>query len=152
MSTDWQIRITKWSTLDDQKIMKTIRKTVFIVEQAVPEELEWDDLDALCQHCLVTTAEEKPVATARLHTAKSTAHIGRMAVLKPYRQKGVGTLMLKTLMEQARKNNVEKIVLNAQTVAIPFYQKTGFVVIGDEFDDAGIPHYKMTMTLDEQHD
>jgi len=147
VTTDWQIILTNWSKLDDQNAIKTIREHVFIIEQNVPVELEWDELDAQCMHCLVSTSDGKPIATARLFNHKTDAHIGRMAVLKPYRKQGIGTSMLTTLVEQARINNVKTISLNAQTTAVTFYKQIGFVSEGDEFDDAGIPHFKMTLQL-----
>lgn len=147
MMTDWDITLTQWSTHADQVAMKSIREQVFILEQNVPVELEWDDLDAQCIHCLVFNADKTPIATARIHNENTLAHIGRMAVLKPYRQQGVATSMLSSLLEQARLNGVKTVVLNAQTTAIGFYQRAGFVAVGDEFDDAGIPHYKMTLKI-----
>ena len=147
MITNWQVKLTNWSTISDQEAMKSIRKKVFVIEQAVPEELEWDELDADCLHCLISTEQGKPIATARIQCDTAQAHIGRMAVLKPYRQQGVGTLMLRTLLEQAQLNGVKQVAINAQTTAIAFYERLGFMPVGNEFDDAGIPHYKMTLQL-----
>jgi len=152
MATSWQVKLTNWSTINDQEAIRLIREKVFIEEQAVPVELEWDELDADCLHCLVSIEDGKPVATARLHNNKSVTHIGRMAVLKPYRQQGVGTLMLETLLEQAQLNGVKEVAINAQTTAITFYQRLGFMSVGDEFDDAGIPHYKMTLKLGQNNE
>ncbi len=147
MPTKWHIRLTKWSKLNDQEAIKSIREQVFINEQNVPVELEWDNLDEQCLHCLVSDADGISVATARLLQDKKHAHIGRMAVLKPYRQQGIGSMMLTTLLEQAKKIGVIKIDINAQTSAMSFYQRAGFIAVGDKFDDAGIPHYKMTLQL-----
>lgn len=147
MPTNWQVKLTQWSKLNDQQLIKSIRETVFIIEQSVPIELEWDELDAHCTHCLVNNAKGISVATARLHLTSPNAHIGRMAVLKPYRQQGVGMLMLTKLLEYAQEKAVKKIFINAQTTAMAFYQRTGFVTIGEQFDDAGIPHYKMVLDL-----
>ena len=147
MPTNWQVRLADWSTISDQKAIKSIREEVFIIEQSVPVELEWDELDAQCLHCLVVAEDEKPVATARLYQDKTQGQIGRMAVLMAYRHQGIGTLMLNALLEQAQQNGVKEVFINAQTTAIAFYQRLGFIQLGDEFDDAGIPHYKMTLKL-----
>jgi len=147
MPTDWQVRLADWSTISDQKAIKSIREEVFVIEQSVPVELEWDELDAQCLHCLVAADNGKPIATARLYQDKKQAQIGRMAVLMAYRHQGVGTLMLNALLEQAQQNGVKEVSINAQTTAIAFYQRLGFIQFGDEFDDAGIPHYKMTLKL-----
>jgi len=151
MPTKWHIRLTKWSKLNDQEAIKSIREQVFINEQNVPVELEWDGLDEHCLHCLVSNADGISVATARLHQDKH-AHIGRMAVIKPYRQQGIGSMMLTALLEQAKEIGVLKVDINAQTMAMGFYQRAGFIAVGDEFDDAGIPHYKMTLQLGRHND
>ena len=147
MTTSWHVKIADWSKLNEQEAIKAIRQQVFIIEQHVPVELEWDEFDTECLHLLVSSNKINDVATARMHTTQSTAHIGRMAVLKPYRQQGIGSLMLETLLEQAGLLGVKEIKLNAQTTAIGFYQRYGFITVGDEFPDAGIPHYKMVLDI-----
>jgi len=150
MTTSWHAKIAEWSKLNEREAIKAIRQQVFIVEQHVPVELEWDELDSACLHLLISSANERNIATARMHIESTSAYIGRMAVLKPYRQQGIGSLMLQTLLEQAQLNAVKTVTLNAQTVAIGFYEQHGFTVTGDEFPDAGIPHYKMTKHLTDQ--
>lgn len=152
MPTNWQVSLTNWSKLNDQALMKTIREKVFIIEQSVPIELEWDGLDEQCIHCLTKTAGGTAIATARMHISGSIGHIGRMAVLKPYRQQGIGTLMLNKLLEHAQKNAVKAIHINAQTTAIAFYERIGFIAVGEQFDDAGIPHYQMTLKIGSVND
>ena len=147
MTTNWQIKITNWSTLNDQEAIKAIRQTVFIEEQHVPIALEWDGLDKECLHVLVSDTHAHNVATARMQLAHPAAHIGRMSVLKPYRHQGIGSLMLKALLEQASLSGVEEVKLNAQTTAVDFYQRYGFASVGEEFQDAGIPHYKMVLKI-----
>ncbi|MCK4744132.1 MAG: GNAT family N-acetyltransferase [Sulfuriflexus sp.] len=149
MTTSWHAEIADWSKLDQQAAIKAVRQQVFIVEQSVPVELEWDELDEKSIHLLISSDETKDIATARMHVEETIAHIGRMAVLKEHRQQGVGTLMLETLLKQARINGVKQIVLNAQTSAIEFHQRYKFNVVGDEFQDAGIPHYKMVLHINE---
>lgn len=147
MTTSWHVKIADWSKLEQQEEIKAVRQQVFIVEQHVPIELEWDELDQECLHLLVSNNINQFVATARMHVEKTIAHIGRMAVLKPHRQQGIGSLMLETLLEQAVHSDVKEIKLNAQTTAIRFYKRYGFITVGDEFPDAGIPHYKMVLTI-----
>lgn len=121
-----------------------IRRTVFIQEQDVPEELEWDGLDEGAIHLLVRDADGMPIGTARM---LSDGHIGRMAVLKAWRQQGVGSAMLLKLIEIAQQQELPRLELDAQTHAIPFYEGYGFVACSDVFMDAGIPHKKMQRQL-----
>ena len=81
-----------------------------------------------------------PIGTGRL---LPDGHIGRMAVLREWRGRGVGTALLRALMEEGRKQGFERLILAAQVQAMPFYEKEGFVAEGDVFDDAGIPHRNM---------
>lgn len=119
--------------------IEKIRTDVFINEQKVPYELEWDEHDKDSIHILAYY-KSKPVATARL---LKDGHIGRMAVLKDYRNQHIGENMLKFLLDIANKNSINTIELSAQEHAIEFYKKYGFSVISDVYMDAGIPHYDM---------
>jgi predicted GNAT family N-acyltransferase len=143
--TEWRIRIADWLDEADQAAIRSIREQVFIHEQAVPEELEWDGLDDECLHLLAVHPQHGALATARLCYDSSTehAHIGRMSVLKDWRQQGIGRAMLDTLIEHADMQQLGCLELNAQTHAVDFYRKSGFEVYGDEFPDADIPHYHM---------
>lgn len=119
--------------------IKNIRTKVFIQEQNVPTELEWDEFDDDATHILAYY-DDKAVGTARL---LNDGHIGRMSVLKNYRKRNIGEKMLKYLLEIAQKNSNTKIVLSAQNHAVEFYKKQGFIVTSDVYLDAGIPHYDM---------
>jgi predicted GNAT family N-acyltransferase len=119
--------------------IENIRTRVFINEQNVPAELEWDKEDFDSIHILVYS-QGKAVATARL---LKDGHIGRMAVLKEYRNRHIGENMLKYLIAIANKQSINKIELSAQEHAVEFYKKYGFSVISDVYMDAGIPHYDM---------
>ncbi len=121
-----------------------IRRAVFIEEQSVPEALEWDGEDDLALHVLVKD-NEQPVGCGRM---LSDGHMGRMAVLQSHRGRGVGRLVLKTLLMEAEKLRKGKVFLNAQTRAAGFYAKYGFNQVGGEFPDANIPHVRMEKTLD----
>jgi predicted GNAT family N-acyltransferase len=116
-----------------------IRFTVFVDEQNVPAEIELDEHDAACVH-VIALAQGVPVGTGRL---LPDGHIGRMAVLKAWRGKGVGAAMLERLAEIARARGDRQVALSAQTHALGFYRKHGFVEEGPEYDDAGIPHRAM---------
>jgi predicted GNAT family N-acyltransferase len=136
------IRICTW----DQALAdaRRIRETVFVQEQGVPLALEMDDQDAHCDHALAYTEDGRAVATGRL---LPDGHIGRMAVLKDWRGKGVGGLVLQALLEQARRRGHANAALNAQSYAAGFYRRYGFEVEGAEFMEAGIAHVAMRRGL-----
>ncbi|MCV6638722.1 GNAT family N-acetyltransferase [Candidatus Albibeggiatoa sp. nov. NOAA] len=113
-----------------------IRETVFIQEQKIPPELEWDEFDPHATH-IIARVKEQAVGTARL---LDNGSIGRVAVLKPFRKKGVGRKMMHYLMDLAKQHNCSNVQIHAQVVALAFYQKLGFITVGDIFDEAGIPH------------
>lgn len=138
---DIEISIADWA--QDKNDLKQIRTEVFIVEQHVPVELEWDEDDNKCVHFIVRN-NGNAIATARL---KPDGHIGRMAVLKPDRTKGVGAKLLKFVLTHAENQGMKKAFLNAQVNVIGFYEKHGFIVLGDEFLDAGIPHRAMQKNI-----
>lgn len=121
-----------------------IRYSVFVEEQGVPVELECDDMDMSSWHALALTEHGTPVATGRL---LPDGHIGRMAVLKMARGTGVGARVLDALMAKAAELGYPELILNAQTQAEPFYARAGFGRVGDEFEEAGIPHVEMRKRL-----
>jgi len=126
----------------DKQILRSIREAVFVNEQNVPMELEWDGHDSVCTHVIAYVDDHKPVATGRL---LADGHIGRLAVLKPWRRRGIGSQVLHSLIAIAKANGIATCALNAQIHAIAFYERHGFVVEGEEFDDAGIPHRHMVL-------
>ncbi|MEP6877716.1 MAG: GNAT family N-acetyltransferase [Nitrosospira sp.] len=143
VNTDiYTVQVASWQ--DDGWALRVIREEVFIHEQHVPVELEWDELDANCIHILAMDSAGNPVGTARLLLS---GVIGRMAVLKGWRRKGVGSALALRLLEEARKRHMQQIALNAQTYAKGFYARFGFQTVGDEFIDAGIPHMRMILRL-----
>lgn len=123
---------------------RAIRYTVFVEEQGVPVELEWDDMDAPSWHALALAQDGTPLATGRL---LPDGHIGRMAVLKLARGTGVGAKVLDALMAKAAELGYPELILNAQTHAAPFYARVGFQQVGAEFEEAGIPHVEMRKRL-----
>jgi len=136
-----RIEIVKWC--DKEALIRPIREAVFIEEQHVPIELEWDGLDELCTQLLALDGDEA-VGTARM-TAEGK--VGRMAVLSDYRGGGVGKSLLSMAIQIAKKADLPHVVLDAQVSAIPFYQSSGFEVVSQPFMDAGIEHRKMKLLL-----
>jgi predicted GNAT family N-acyltransferase len=134
--------LTTWST--DRIVLQGIRREVFINEQLVPESDEWDDDDAVSVHALVTLNRE-PVGTGRLNPG---GKIGRIAVKAVLRGRGIGTLILRQLLHEAYHRGIREPYLHAQVQAVPFYENLGFRVEGDLFDEAGIPHVRMTHALE----
>ncbi|SPA00745.1 conserved hypothetical protein; putative acyl CoA/Acetyltransferase [Cupriavidus taiwanensis] len=136
------VLICPWSEARDRA--RAIRYTVFVEEQGVPVELEWDEWDEPNWHALALADDGTPLATGRL---LPDGHIGRMAVLKPARGSGVGALVLEALMRKAEQLGYPELVLNAQTHAASFYARVGFEQVGPEFEEAGIPHVEMRKRL-----
>jgi predicted GNAT family N-acyltransferase len=121
-----------------------IRIRVFVKEQRVPREIELDQDDRRAIHFLAVAAG-RPVGTARVVMRRGSAKIGRMAVLKSSRRKGVGTMLLRRAIAAAKSLQARKIYLHAQVAVIQFYERLGFRCVGKIFDEAGIPHRKMTL-------
>lgn len=139
---DLRVELVEWGK--EEPNIRAIRETVFIREQAVPVELEWDGLDPLCFHVLAWNASGEAIGTARM---QRTGTIGRMAVVISWRGRGVGQAMLQRLLNLAAKQGLSSVTLSAQTHAVGFYERAGFHVIGEPFMDAGIPHRKMVKDL-----
>lgn len=137
------VRIRKYSWQLAPADIRTIRQAVFVEEQRVPPELEWDDTDEIADHYLVVLPDNTPVGVGRLFsTLEETAHIGRMAILPDHRGKGIGEILLRHLVTEAA-SQFSELQLSAQEHAVPFYQRSGFHVCSDFYDDAGIPHVDM---------
>jgi predicted GNAT family N-acyltransferase len=135
-------RLVDWSS--QEQTLRMIRETVFIMEQGVHEDEEFDGRDADCLHVLVEDQKGRPIATARM---LPDGQVGRMAVLRHWRKKGVGSAMLIKLFVEARVRGLKRLSADAQVRALPFYEKHGFRVVGDEFMDARIPHKKVVKDL-----
>ena len=137
------VRPASWST--DRERLRAIRRAVFIEEQGVPKELEWDGLDAQSRHALALGPGDVVIGTGRL---TPDAHIGRMAVAREWRGLGVGSAILRALLQEARETGCTAVSLHAQVHALPFYEKHGFSAQGPEFLEADIPHRVMTIEFD----
>jgi predicted GNAT family N-acyltransferase len=142
MTAPFRVRRADWSR--DCTQLRQIREAVFVVEQGVPVDLEWDGIDAECAHVLAKDSDGLAIGTGRL---LPDGHIGRMAVLQPWRHRGVGSALLCELMAIAKERGMREVVLNAQTQASAFYERHGFVAEGESFLDAGIPHLRMRKPL-----
>jgi len=138
----FQVERVKWK--DAENDLRILRELIFIREQNVPPELEWDGKDEACVHLLVRDNKGRPIGTSRM---TADGHIGRMAVLRTWRNKGVGSTMLKALTTIARARQLPRVQLDAQTQAVGFYLRHDFKTQGVEFMDAGIPHKHMTRIL-----
>jgi len=131
---------------DDLKDCYQIRYDVFELEQKVPHELEFDDIDESCGHVIVYTDGGEPAATARLIDKGCGKYkIGRVATLKKYRKQGYGEVAMKLLIEKTKEMNGKDILVEAQLTAVEFYKKLGFKEFGDVFLDAGIEHIRMNL-------
>jgi predicted GNAT family N-acyltransferase len=120
-----------------------VRFTVFVEEQGVPRDIELDEYDPVSVHAVVFE-DEMPIATGRL---LPDGHIGRMAVLKNWRNRGIGGLMLTRLLERAKERGEPEVALSAQIHAVPFYRAHGFVEEGSEYLEAGIRHQAMRLVF-----
>ncbi|NOT89936.1 MAG: GNAT family N-acetyltransferase [Lysobacter sp.] len=125
------------SGVDD---LRAVREPVFVREQQVPIELEWDELDPRCVHVIARDATGKPIGTGRLTPEHK---IGRMAVLPEWRGRGVGDALLLSLIHEAAQRRWPELRLHSQASAVGFYVKHGFVPYGDRFMEAGIEHQSM---------
>jgi len=121
-----------------------IRMRVFVEEQGVPREIELDDDDHKAMH-FIAIVGSRVVGTARVLWHRGAAKIGRMAVLKSYRRRGVGTKLLRRAILAARRMSARKIYLHAQVAVAGFYQRMNFLSVGPVFDEAGIAHRKMIL-------
>jgi YbgC/YbaW family acyl-CoA thioester hydrolase len=146
----YEIRLGNWKELE--KEARQLRTEVFLEEQKVPVEMEWDELDATAVHAVAFNRMGMPVATGRLLQPQKgeesgTVRIGRMAVTRVLRGTGLGRDILLALMQRARDQGQRKVVLHAQRSAEGFYQRQGYVVQGEPFVEAGIDHIEMHCKL-----
>ncbi len=130
-SVDWHVA---------RSALYAVRHQVFVMEQNVPEEIEVDALDPLCHHFLATTGEHVPIGTARV---TPDGHIGRVAVLKQWRRRGVGRALMDASIQFALSAGFATIFLNSQQSAAGFYRRLGFESYGEPFIEAGIAHIAM---------
>lgn len=124
-----------------------VRDAVFIQEQGVPASLELDEFDPHALHALAYDGSNC-IGTGRLvKSSPSEGRIGRMAVLKAYRGKGLGKQILESLIKHAKAQGLTRLTLHAQVPAISFYEQFGFKATGEPYDEAGIPHRDMMLAI-----
>lgn len=137
-----EVRTGDWAKLGPDA--GAIRAEVFIDEQRIPKELEWDEADTQCVHAVVYNRLGQPLATGRLLPAHNgTAKLGRMAVKRVLRSGGLGGQVLAALMQASAARGDDRVILHAQRTAQAFYSRHGFEPQGEEFMEAGIPHVEM---------
>ena len=142
MSLAFLVRILPWP--EALPFARPVREKVFIEEQGVPRELEWDQWDERCEHAVACDSKGRAIGTARL---VPDGRIGRMAVLVEWRRRGVGAALLEALVARARERSMPRVTLHAQTRAAGFYRRFGFNERGGEFSEAGIAHVEMALEL-----
>ncbi|MFM2441147.1 MAG: hypothetical protein RLZZ349_874 [Pseudomonadota bacterium] len=140
MQPEFHIEKVSWQS--QASSLKMVRERVFIVEQHVPVALEWDGLDQMAQHLLAVNAIGEAIGCSRL---LGDGSIGRMAVLKDWRSKGVGSALLKAAIAINQQQDKCDISLSAQMHAIHFYEKFGFVKCSPPYLDANIWHVDMRL-------
>jgi predicted GNAT family N-acyltransferase len=138
------VRIKRITSKKELQRAFAIRMRVFVKEQRVPAEIELDRDDQRAIH-LLATVSAKAVGTARVVVRRGNAKIGRMAVLKSYRKKGIGSKLLQRAVTTAIKCGARRVYLHAQVPVISFYESLHFHAVGPAFDEAGIPHRKMIL-------
>lgn len=142
MSQPFTVSLVSWH--DGEPLLKAIRTAVFIREQGVPEEMEWDEHDATCRHALALTLNGDAIGCGRMF---ANGHIGRISVLPEWRDKKVGTTIMEAFLNYAEAHDYPQVDVDAQTHAVPFYHRFEFVEQGKPFMDAGLPHIKMLLKL-----
>lgn len=142
MSNPFTVSLVSWH--DGEPLLKSVRDAVFIREQGVPAELEWDGIDDDCRHALALSHQGEAIGCGRM---LANGHIGRISVLLQWRKQKVGTAIMEALLDYARAHDYKQVDVDAQTYAMPFYHSFGFFEQGDVFMDAGLPHIKMYLKL-----
>ena len=138
----YRVRRATWE--DDREALCEVRFSVFVDEQQIPRDVEIDAQDPTCEHVLATDSEGHPIGTARLCP---DGHIGRVAVLAHWRRHRVGTALMQSLIDRARRRSFGRIELSSQLSALPFYEALGFVARGPTYLEAGIDHRAMELDL-----
>ncbi len=138
---DFRLASAQWQQCEAEA--RTVRQAVFVEEQGIDASLEWDALDDTAQHALALDAEHQVIGTGRLLKDGRIGRIGRVSVLPPWRGWGVGTQLLRHLLNQAHQSGMRQIYLHARLETADFYAQSGFTVSGEPFQEVGAPHVKM---------
>jgi predicted GNAT family N-acyltransferase len=142
MTNPFTVSAVSWH--DGELMLRSVREAVFIREQGITPEQEWDGLDEGCRHVLVLSHHGAAIGCARMFV---DGHIGRLAVLPTWRKQKVGTAIIEAMLDYARAHDYPQVDVDAQIHAVPFYQGFDFVKEGEVFLDAGLPHIKMRLKL-----
>ena len=132
-----------WKTYQHE--CERVRDMVFVAEQKVPRELEFDEDDHSAEHFVAIDARKMVMGCARL---LDDGRIGRVAVLRPFRRRGIGRVLMEAVLERAKARGMASVYLGAQVQAQPFYEQLGFKPYGNVFDEAGIPHQMMRLVFE----
>lgn len=132
-----------WKTYQHE--CERVRAMVFVAEQKVPRELEFDEDDHSAEHFVAIDARKMVMGCARL---LDDGRIGRVAVLRPFRRRGIGRVLMEAVLERAKARGMASVYLGAQVQAQPFYEQLGFKPYGDVFDEAGISHQMMRLVFE----
>jgi predicted GNAT family N-acyltransferase len=145
--TSFNVQEVSWQAAQTE--LSRIRLQVFVQEQQVPIALELDGQDENALHLLALSNDGDAIGCARILVPENLqpASIGRMAVMKDWRNKGVGMVLLQAALEICRKRHWSRVMLSAQTHAIGFYERAGFILCSAEYLDAGIPHCDMMINI-----
>lgn len=127
-----------------QPLAGPLRFAIFVDEQNVPAGIELDELDEQCLHAVAFDEGGKPIGTGRL---LPDGRVGRMAVTKEWRRRGIGALLLEALVAEAKMRGHAEVVLSAQLQAAEFYRAHGFEAEGKVYQEAGILHQQMRRKL-----
>jgi predicted GNAT family N-acyltransferase len=155
VSAPYTVRVAE--DVADREACLAVRKEVFVVEQGVPQDLEYDAHDAGAVHVLAVREDGVPLGTGRLLHGEAAAartggdesagSLGRLAVVREARGRGIGAALVRALEEAARARGLTAVDLHAQTHALGFYERLGYTAYGPEFSEAGIPHRAMRRTV-----
>jgi predicted GNAT family N-acyltransferase len=142
MSAEFLVRIANWQ--DDRHALQSVRLPVFVEEQKVDAREEFDTIDPVCVHFIALDNSGTPIGTGRID---EHGKIGRMAVVRDWRDHGVGKAILTYAIDQARVRGMKRVYLHSQVSALGFYERSGFVGYGDRFFEAGIEHLAMELLI-----
>jgi len=142
-------RVIKARTEEEKKKAFTIREEVFVVEQQVPAEEEFDEFESELHHFVALDEEDKPIGSARWRYTKKGIKLERFTVKKSLRGKGLGSEIVQAVLEDISKKAEPRtfLYMHSQLDAVPLYAKFGFQKKGDQFDECGIMHYLMWKEL-----
>ena len=142
MAHPFTVSLIGWR--DGEPLLRSIRETVFIGEQGIPEELEWDGLDESCRHALALSLQGNAIGCGRM---QPDGHIGHIAVLPQWRRQKIGTAILEALLDYARANDYPQVSVDAQPSSMQCYKRFGFATESEVPANAELPQIRMLLKL-----